>query len=576
MAGGLLNLVAYGNANLILTGNPTKSFFKCTYSKYTNFGLQKFRLDYEGQRTLSMTETTYLKFKVKRYADLLMDTYIVLNLPTIWSPILPPTCDDPLWRPYEFKWIDNLGTQIIEGIRFTVGGQIIQQFSGQYLYNLLNRDFSDTKKDLYDRMTGAVDELCNPAQWSNNNGSYPNAYYNTSSAGPDPSIRGRKLYIPINIWFTLAAQMAFPLVSLQYSELEIHLDIRPVQEWFVIKNGSARGSTQPGGYDTLEGDYHAPDFNNSLDQFYRFIQPPPDQSLNYIDFRTNWNADIHIISTYAFLTDDEVRVFAAKEQKYLIKEVHEYNFQNITGPQRVYLATMGLVSNWMWYFNRDDINLRNTWSNYSKWPYSYKPVGLITPSDATLNPLYTYDCPLAPSVDLWPTTQPVTSTATNYLITPTYTSANNQDIMTQWALLLDGKYRENTLDAGIPEYVEKWTRTAGGGKMGHNYGSWQGRGFEGPFYCYNFGLNTNPLEFQPTGAMNLSKFNNVEFEISVEPPPLDPSAQVQTVCDETGRIIGINKPNWRLYKYSYNLVVLEERYNVLTFSSGNAALMYAR
>ena len=61
MAGGLLNLVAYGNANLILTGNPTKSFFKCTYSKYTNFGLQKFRLDYEGQRTLSMTETTYLK-----------------------------------------------------------------------------------------------------------------------------------------------------------------------------------------------------------------------------------------------------------------------------------------------------------------------------------------------------------------------------------------------------------------------------------------------------------------------------------------------------------------------------------
>ena len=31
MAGGLLNLVAYGNANLILTGNPTKSFFKFLY-----------------------------------------------------------------------------------------------------------------------------------------------------------------------------------------------------------------------------------------------------------------------------------------------------------------------------------------------------------------------------------------------------------------------------------------------------------------------------------------------------------------------------------------------------------------
>ena len=195
---------------------------------------------------------------------------------------------------------------------------------------------------------------------------------------------------------------------------------------------------------------------------------------------------------------------------------------------------------------------------YSKWPYSYKPVGLITPTDATLNPQYTYDCPPAPE-NLWPNMEPVTGKATNYLITPTYTSANNQDIMTQWALLLDGKYRENTLDAGIPEYV-----------------GWQGRGFEGPFYCYNFCLNTCPVEFQPTGAMNLSKFTNVEFEINVDPPPLDPSAQVQTVCDENGRIIGINKPNWRLYQYSYNLIVLEERYNVLTFSSGNAALMYAR
>ena len=37
MAGGLLNLIALGNQNIILTGNPTKSFFKSTYYKYTNF-----------------------------------------------------------------------------------------------------------------------------------------------------------------------------------------------------------------------------------------------------------------------------------------------------------------------------------------------------------------------------------------------------------------------------------------------------------------------------------------------------------------------------------------------------------
>ena len=52
MAGGLLNIVSVGNNNIILTGNPTKTFFNVTYSKYTNFGLQKFRIDYDGQREL--------------------------------------------------------------------------------------------------------------------------------------------------------------------------------------------------------------------------------------------------------------------------------------------------------------------------------------------------------------------------------------------------------------------------------------------------------------------------------------------------------------------------------------------
>lgn len=571
MPGGLLNLVAYGNANIILSGNPTKTFFKCAYAKYTNFGLQKFRLDYEGQRTLSMTDTTNFKFKVKRYADLFMDTYLCLTLPTIWSPIVPicdTTTNTTTWYPYEFKWIEHLGTQIIERVRFTVGGQLIQQFSGQYLDNLIHRDFSDAKKSLYYEMIGSNNELCDPANRSGNGGNYPNAYfYHNQSVGPDPSIRGRKIYVPLNIWFTLAAQMAFPLVSLQYNELVIDIDLRPVREWFVIRNGSTIDNPAPGGADTSINDYHAPDFNDAYDQFYRFLQPPPDVSLNtatsYTDKRTNWNADIHLISTYGFLTDDEVRVFAAKEQNYLIKEVHEYNFENIVGPQRVVLPTMGLVANWMWFFQRDDVPLRNGWTNYSKWSYDYQPYPLVEPTDRNINPKFHCGSILGE----WP----ANSAGNPYKITPLYTSANQENIMNMWALLLDGKYRENTVDSGIPQYIEKWVRTTGGFQ-----GTSISKTTPGQTYCYNFCLNTDPFEFQPTGAMNLSKFSNIEFEINVDLPPLDPSAQVQTICDPSGRIIGINKPNWRIYKYAYRLFVLEERYNIITFSSGNAGLMYSR
>ena len=65
MAGGILNLIAVGNANVILNGNPTKTFFKVVYSKYTNFGMQKFRIDYDVLRELRLTEdcTFHLKFR---------------------------------------------------------------------------------------------------------------------------------------------------------------------------------------------------------------------------------------------------------------------------------------------------------------------------------------------------------------------------------------------------------------------------------------------------------------------------------------------------------------------------------
>ena len=86
MTGGLMNLVAYGSENLLFNGNPKKTFFKATYQKYTNFGLQRFRIDFEGTKTLNEKTNTTLEFKIPRYAEMLYDTYFVITLPNIYSP----------------------------------------------------------------------------------------------------------------------------------------------------------------------------------------------------------------------------------------------------------------------------------------------------------------------------------------------------------------------------------------------------------------------------------------------------------------------------------------------------------
>jgi hypothetical protein len=556
MAGGLLNLVSSGQQNVILNGNPSKSFWKGAYLKYTNFGMQKFRIDFEGSTTLRLAETSTFQFKVPRYADLLMDTYIVVNLPSIWSPILPPqefvNPDGSItyteWAPYEFKWIDYIGAMMIGNVTINCGNQKLQEYSGSYILNLARRDFDTAKLDLFYEMIGHVPELVDPANAGSRINSYPSTYYTENSAGAEPSIRGRQLYIPLNSWFTLKTQMAFPLVALQYNELHINVTFRPINELIRIRDVFDSFNRFP---------YVAPNFNQYQNQMYRFLQTPPDTVLginSYLDQRSVWFPDIHLMSTYCFLSNDESRIFAKNEQRYLFKQVNEKSFYNVTGPNKVDLDSLGLISSWMFYFQRSDVNLRNEWTNYSNWPYNYLP------SDVTPAPTYG-DYPIGGGVTIGPGVNP-DGKLTGYMISGGFTMQNVKEILVNLGVLLDGQYRENMLPNGIYNYIEKYTRTRGGAPEG--------------LYCYNFCLNTSPFDLQPSGAMNMNRFTQVQLEFNTNIPALDPLAQVLTICDpESGDIVGINKPTWRIYEYNYNLYVIEERINMVVFVGGNAGLMYA-
>jgi len=554
MAGGLLNLIAYGNQNVIINGNPTITMFKSTWSKYTNFGIQKFRLDFNGQKKLKMNQESKFIFDVPRYGDLLFDTYLSITLPTIWSPIYPPQKSNGSWQPYEFKWIENIGSQMIKEVNFYIGGQKIQSFTGQYLYNIVERDFNEVKKSLYYEMTGNVNELNDPANAYSRGGHYPNAYYFPNKPGSEPSISARQLYIPLNIWFTLCSKMAFPLVCLQYNELQIEVIIRPVCELFLIKEIVDNNSTK-------DRKYIYANQKNSLYHFHKFLQQPTSITLDdYTDNRTNWHADVHLISNYVFLSDDERIVFANSKHKYLVKQSYEYKYNNVTGSKRVKLESLGLITNWMWFFQRSDIKLRNQWSNYSNWAYENdRPRGNIDINDGITN-IKTIEID---GKRITPYKQGDNVNFSFIKLSGEYSVLNIKEIMTNWALLFDGVYREQTLKSGVLNYIEKYIRTKGNLKSGA--------------YCYNFCLDTDPFNFQPNGAINLSKFSTIEFEIKTIQPPLDSNARVFVVCDPvTSLQIGENKPITNIYDYYYDLTILEERINILSFDSGNAALEYSR
>lgn len=557
-SGGLIQVVSKSHNDLLLTGNPSKTFFKSTYAKYTNFALQKFKLDFEGTPGLNINESSSFTFKVKRYADLLMDLHLCITLPNIYSPIAYPCQENDFkWVPYEFKWIPFIGAMMIENIRVSVGSQLLQEFSGDYILNVVERDFSTSKKDLFYRMIGHIPELNDPGNSGSRVNTYPNCYYTDYGLGAEPSIRSRDLYIPLNLWFMLKSSQAFPLVALQYNELEIQITLRPVKEWFTIRDVYDAANNFP---------YVSPNLNLFYMQMYWFLQTPPQPLLNihsYTDKRTQWNSKISLLATYCFLSTDEAHQFAIKEHTYLLKQVKKDIFYNVSGATKVRIDSINMVPNIMFYLQRSDANLRNEWHNYTNWPYSYMPSDLVRAPTKGILMTQPYDSlndemivtGIGPGMNF-------DEKHTGLMLTGNYTMDNENTILRDCSFLFNGSYREDTMPSGVYNYVEKYTRSQGNGKDG--------------LFCYNFCINTAPDDLQPSGAVNFSKFNRIEIELTTIVPGLDPNYQTTSVCEpDSGNVVGIIKKSYQMYDYTFNLYVFQERYNWITFTSGNCGLAYA-
>ena len=541
MTGGLMNLTAAGNENIVIHGNPKKTFFKATFKKHTNFGLQRFRIDFEGNRVLNYTTPTVLDFKIPRYAEMLYDTYVCVTLPHIYSP-LQYKGENQLGRnliPYEFRWIDELGSNMIQEVEIYTGGTTLAKYSGEYLSCVKERDFNGSKKDLWNRMTGNIPEVNDPANANGNINVYPNAMY-IDESGVEPSIRSRKIYIPLDAFFCESSKMALPLVALQYQEVSIRLTFRPTFHLYTLNN---IGDIQD---DTCISYRIAQNPNDLDNQLWRFLQAPQDVAASeelYNQSRNDWNSDVHLIGTYIFLGQEERRMMAQNSHTILLKQVKEYDFLGQAGSKTIEMESRDLLSGYMFRFRRSDAFTRNEWSNYTNWAYkNVQPQALNE------------DLPLLEGNEIPnPNSFHITGSIGTY-------AHNQKNILTEIGILMGGVYREKMLDSGVFNYIEKYMRSTGGAKDG--------------LYVYQFGLNSNKREYQPSGAMNVNRFAEVNLEYNTIEPPFNPmGALVEYICDASSNPIGFRKNTGSLNSYNFDMRVFEERYNVLVIKSGRAGLM---
>jgi hypothetical protein len=242
MGGGLMQLVAYGAQDVYLTGNPQITFWKVTYRRHTNFSMESIEQTFNGQADFGRRVTC----TISRNGDLAYRTYLQVTLPEInQSMVNTSGASSGVWA----RWLDFPGEQMISQVEVEIGGQRIDRQYGDWMHLWNQLTLSKEQERGYFKMVGNTTQLTFITDPSFSAVDGPCASgAPTQVCEPRNALPETTLYVPFQFWYCRNPGLALPLIALQYHEVKINLDIRPIDEclWAVgnisntVPNSSVR------------------------------------------------------------------------------------------------------------------------------------------------------------------------------------------------------------------------------------------------------------------------------------------------------------------------------------------------
>ena len=180
MAGGLMQLVAYGAQDVYLTGNPKVTFFQAVYRRHTNFAMENIEQTVNG----SAGSSGRVSVTIARNGDLVNDMYIELKAPAAVASGTATSGVDACW----------LAERSIKDVELSIGGQRIDKHYQRWwrLYSELYLD--ESKKASWGKMT-------------------------------TPGADAGQIFLPLIFFFNRNPGLALPLIALQYHEVSLDFDL---------------------------------------------------------------------------------------------------------------------------------------------------------------------------------------------------------------------------------------------------------------------------------------------------------------------------------------------------------------
>ena len=185
MAGGLMQLVAYGAQDVYLTGNPEVTFYQAKYKRHTNFAMENIEQTLNG----NPADSGRVSVTIARNGDLVGDMYVELK--TAASGV---SGRSPFWA----------AERAITSVELSIGGQRVDKQYQKWwrLYSELYLD--EAKKSVYGKMT---------------------------SAGA-----ASQVFLPLLFFFNRNPGLYLPLIALQYHEVRVDFDLSGTFEIHLDKN----------------------------------------------------------------------------------------------------------------------------------------------------------------------------------------------------------------------------------------------------------------------------------------------------------------------------------------------------
>jgi hypothetical protein len=334
-----------------------------------------------------------------------------------------------------------------------------------------------------------------------------------------PSIKKRKIKVPLNFFFSKSSGLALPLIALQYTEVRVEVKLNPLRDLYTI-------------LDYI--DSVGADNNKQIARLKSVSQDGSGVTINRFIENTTFDINPSLEAEYIYLDKDERNRFAINSHEYLIEDVFKPpTIKGVTSTKDHNIILHHPVKELILVSQRSDMEYINNWNNYSNWtiedvsPTSYRYHNLENAYySQSLSQFYHYN-------------RYNPSRATDEYKKEFF----NKNIIENLQLIFNGQVRLDKKDADYFNLQQPFQH--------HK------RKIKNGIHVYSFSLNPN--DFQPSGACNFSRIDN--FKMNIDLGLHKDVKEIPKKADNS-------------FYYSYNFNIYAVHYNILKITSGLGAKQY--